>query len=128
MSAKRKTQSAEYFNLFTAQRLVAKKTLRFALCALRLKMDSQIAIDLSRNMIWMAILIAVPVLASGVAIGLVIGLLQALTQIQEQTIGIVLKILVMVIVLTLLLPWMTEKMLDYSTELYTLIPERLYPG
>ena len=102
----------------------------FELCTLHfeLNMDSQTAIDLSRNMIWMAILIAVPVLVSGVAIGLVVGLLQALTQIQEQTIGIVLKILVMVIVLALLLPWMTEKMLDYSTELYTLIPERLYPG
>ncbi|MDR1385218.1 MAG: flagellar biosynthetic protein FliQ [Planctomycetaceae bacterium] len=89
-------------------------------------MDTQVAIDMSRDMIWTALLISMPVLTAGVAIGLVVGLLQALTQIQEQTIGTVLKILVMIIVLALLLPWMTEKMIDFSTELYTSIPDNLF--
>ena len=42
-------------------------------------MDTQTAIDMSRDMIWTALLISMPVLTAGVAIGLVVGLLQALT-------------------------------------------------
>ena len=79
-------------------------------------------------MIWLAILISAPVLVAGVAIGLVIGLLQALTQIQEQTIGTVLKILGMVVVIAWLLSWMTLKLLDFSYDLYTNIPNNLFPG
>jgi len=91
-------------------------------------MDPQFAVDLSRETIWLAILISAPVLVSGVAIGLVIGLLQALTQIQEQTIAIVLKILGMVTVITWLISWMTLKLLDFGYDLYTNIPNNLFPG
>ncbi|MDR1483705.1 MAG: flagellar biosynthesis protein FliQ [Planctomycetaceae bacterium] len=88
-------------------------------------MDADIAVDLCRNAVWIALLIASPVLIAGTAVGLLIGLFQALTQIQEQTIAIVLKIMVMVLVLAFLMPWMTIKMMDYCSELFQEIPQRM---
>ena len=88
-------------------------------------MDAAIAVDLAREAIWTAILISAPILLVGVAVGLTIGLLQALTQIQEQTIAIVMKIIVMVFVAAYMFPWMTIRMMEYSTYLITNIPMRM---
>jgi flagellar biosynthetic protein FliQ len=88
-------------------------------------MDAQTAVDLCRDSIWVALLIAAPVLLAGTVIGLLIGLFQALTQIQEQTIAIVLKILVMILVIAFLMPWMADKMIDYSAALFQTVPEVL---
>ncbi|MDR3108363.1 MAG: flagellar biosynthetic protein FliQ [Planctomycetaceae bacterium] len=88
-------------------------------------MDAQIAVDLCREALRVGIIIAAPVLIAGVIIGVTIGLLQALTQIQEQTIGIVMKILVMILVLAYTLPWMTLLMMEYTTDLFTYVPERM---
>jgi len=91
-------------------------------------MDPQLAIDLIRSGIWLALMTALPVLLSGVVIGLGLGLFQALTQIQEQTIAIVLKIVVMVLIGALLLPWITLHFTEYATELYQNIPEYITPS
>lgn len=88
-------------------------------------MDPQIAVDIFRDGLWVALIIASPVLLAGVTIGLMIGLFQALTSIQEQTVAIVMKIIVMVLVISLLMPWMTIKMLDFSVELLAEIPQRM---
>ncbi|MDR1958637.1 MAG: flagellar biosynthetic protein FliQ [Planctomycetaceae bacterium] len=90
-------------------------------------MNQEIAVDLTREAIWLALILSAPILVSGVAVGLVTGLFQALTQIQEQTIGIVLKLIVMVLVTSFLLSWITIKMIEYSHELYTTIPDGLNP-
>ena len=85
-------------------------------------MDAQYAIDLCRDAIWMALIIASPVLIAGTAIGLLVGLFQTLTQIQEQTIAIVLKIMVMILVVAFLMPWMTEIMVEHGTKIFHDIP------
>ena len=61
-------------------------------------MDSQDAIDLTREAIMVTLLISSPVLFCGMIVGLCIGLLQAVTQVQEQTVAFVPKIVVMVLV------------------------------
>ena len=57
-----------------------------------------------------------------IAVGLLIGLLQALTQIQDQTIASVPKIVTMVVALGFALPWLVERMMEYSRDLITEIP------
>lgn len=88
-------------------------------------MDAQVAVDVFRESVFTALMIAAPVLIAGTVVGLLIGLFQALTQIQEQTIATVVKILVMVAAIAYLIPWMTIKMIDFSIELFRTIPERL---
>jgi len=88
-------------------------------------MDSQVAIDLTRQAIWTSLMIGAPVLVAGLVVGLIIGLLQALTQVQEQTVSFVPKIIAMVLILSLTLPWVITRMVDFSTELIAGIPGRL---
>ena len=90
-------------------------------------MDAQFAVDLTRDMIWMALMIAAPVLLAGVVIGLLVGLIQTLTQIQEQTIAIVLKIMVMILVVAYTMPWMTDIMIERGTKIFHDIP-RIVPS
>jgi len=87
-------------------------------------MEPQDAINLGRDAIWTALLVGSPVLLTGMAVGLMIGLFQALTQIQEQTVAFVPKIVAMILTLSIALPWLITRMLQYSGDLITSIPER----
>ena len=79
-------------------------------------MSPQDTIDLSREAITMAATIGGPILAAGLLIGLLIGVLQAMTQIQDQTVSAVPKIVGMALVALLVLPWMSDRMVDYTRE------------
>lgn len=88
-------------------------------------MDSQTAVDLGRQALWMSLLIGAPVLVVGLLVGLIVGLLQALTQVQEQTVAFVPKLAAMIITLGLTLPWLIQQMVQYSQELIGGIAGRL---
>ena len=88
-------------------------------------MDPQQAVDLGRQALMMSMVVGAPLLVAGVVVGLVIGLLQALTQIQEQTVAFVPKLVVMLLVLALCMPWLMQKMIDYTHDLITNIPHTL---
>lgn len=75
-----------------------------------------------------AMIVGAPVLLVGVVVGLLIGLLQALTQIQDQTVSFVPKIVTMAFVLVICLPWLIERMMTYSADLITNIPQTLFGG
>ena len=80
------------------------------------------AIDLGRQAIVIALLIGSPVLLVGTAVGLAIGLIQALTQIQDQTVSFVPKIIAMFLALAVCLPWLIQRMVEYSENLIRNIP------
>ncbi len=88
-------------------------------------MDAQSAVDLGREALSTALLIGAPVLLVGVVVGLLIGLVQALTQIQDQTISFVPKIVTMVLTLVICLPWLIQRMVEYSQDLINNIPQSL---
>jgi flagellar biosynthetic protein FliQ len=88
-------------------------------------MHPQDAIDLGREAIVIATLVAAPVLLAGMLVGLVIGLIQALTQIQEQTVAFVPKLIAMIVALGLSMPWILTRLVEYSRELISNIPGSL---
>jgi flagellar biosynthetic protein FliQ len=88
-------------------------------------MDAHDAIDLGREAILVTLLISSPVLVAGMVVGLGVGLLQALTQIQEQTVAFVPKIVAMVLTVSLILPWLIDRVVEYSRELIVNIPGSL---
>jgi flagellar biosynthesis protein FliQ len=88
-------------------------------------MNPQDAIDLGREALVIATLIAAPVLLAGMLVGLLIGLLQALTQIQEQTVAFVPKLIAMVLAVGLSMPWVMTRLIEYSRELIQNIPNSL---
>jgi flagellar biosynthesis protein FliQ len=83
------------------------------------------AIDLVRDAILMSLIVAAPLLLVGMVVGLGIGLIQALTQIQDQTVSTVPKLVAMTIAIIICLPWLTDRMMEYSRNLYREIPPHM---
>ena len=83
------------------------------------------AIDLVRDAILMSLIVAAPLLLIGMVVGLGIGLIQALTQIQDQTVSTVPKLVAMTLAIIICLPWLTDRMLEYSRNLYREIPPNM---
>jgi flagellar biosynthetic protein FliQ len=91
-------------------------------------MEPQQAIDLGREAMSIALLVSAPVLLVGIGVGLLIGLLQALTQIQDQTLSFVPKILAMLTAFAIGLPWLIQRMVEYSGTLISNIPRVVLGG
>jgi flagellar biosynthetic protein FliQ len=79
----------------------------------------QRVIDLCGSAIWETLLLAAPLLIIGLVVGLVISIGQAVTQIQEMTLSFVPKILLMIGSLLIFLPWMTQRLMDFTINLMT---------
>ena len=71
----------------------------------------------------MAMLLALPGLLTGMFMGLAVSIFQATTQINEMTLSFIPKILGVVIVIILTMPWMLNSMIDFTTHIFSLIPE-----
>ncbi len=76
------------------------------------------AVDIARQALMQALIIAVPILGAGLVVGLIISLFQAVTQIQEQTLTFVPKIVVMILVAIVLLGWIAVRMTEFATEMF----------
>ena len=66
--------------------------------------------------------VAGPALITGLVVGLLVGFFQSITQIQEFTLTFVPKMLAVFTCLLFLMPWMTEKLVTFTTNLITEIP------
>jgi flagellar biosynthetic protein FliQ len=78
------------------------------------------AIDLLRDAMFVTLVIIGPILVIGMVVGLVISLVQAVTQIQEQTLAFVPKIFAMAIAIVFVMPWMFQRLLEYTRHLFTM--------
>jgi flagellar biosynthetic protein FliQ len=85
-------------------------------------MSHTLVVDLARNAIMLALLIAGPMLVVALLVGLTVSVLQAVTQIQEQTLAFVPKLIGVAVVFLLALPWMIQLMVKYTTELFRSLP------
>jgi len=85
-------------------------------------MSPELALELVRHAITLALAIAGPLLLTGLLVGIVVGLLQALTQIQEHTLTFIPKALAVAVVLLLLFPWMLRQMLEYLVDILRSLP------
>ena len=76
------------------------------------------ATELIRHSLIMALLVSAPMLIIGLVVGVIVSLFQALTQIQEQTLAFVPKIVAMIAAAIILMPWMGQKLVDYSVAMF----------
>lgn len=75
------------------------------------------AIALFQQAIFLALTLAGPMLLFGLIAGLLVSIFQAVTQVHEMTLTFIPKILAVVLSLFLFLPWMVNRILDFSTSL-----------
>ena len=88
-------------------------------------MESYQAAELVQQAIWQLLLLASPVLVTGLVVGILIGIIQSFTQIQDHTLGFVPKLIAILIVICVCLPWLFEKMADYSSQAFKDIPQNI---
>jgi len=91
-------------------------------------MDAADAVTLTQQAMLTALILSAPLLIVGVLVVLMIGLAQALTQVQDQTVSFVPKIVAMVAALVFCLPWLVQKMVEYSEVLIANIPKTISGG
>jgi flagellar biosynthesis protein FliQ len=72
------------------------------------------AIDVTKEMIRLTIVLSLPILGTALVVGLVVSVFQAVTQINEMTLTFVPKVVVVGLVTLLLTPWMINLLVEYS--------------
>lgn len=85
-------------------------------------MTSATALQMVAEMLWMAVLVAAPLLGLTMAVGLLVSIIQVITQIQEVSLSMVPKLLTVVVVLVAFGPWMLRKLVQYSAGVIGDIP------
>ena len=85
-------------------------------------MGPETVLDIGREALWLAVLLAGPMLGAALAVGLFTGVIQAATQIQEMTLSFIPKLLALVIVLFVIGPWMLRIIVTFTERLFMDIP------
>jgi flagellar biosynthesis protein FliQ len=85
-------------------------------------MSHALVVDLARNAVMLALMLAGPLLVISLAVGVVISVVQAVTQIQEQTLSFVPKLFAVAATFLVALPWMLQLAIKYTTELFRSFP------
>ena len=85
-------------------------------------LDAAFVIDIGREALWVAVLIAGPLLGIALIVGLIIGIIQAATSINEMTLSFIPKIAALVAVLILFGSWQISVIVDFTRKLYERIP------
>lgn len=88
-------------------------------------MSSDMAIYLSKQLLWQAVLISSPLVLIALFCGLITSILQVVTQIQDSIISFVPKLVVVVLALLFCGSWMLHSLVDFTQNLIVNIPERL---
>jgi flagellar biosynthetic protein FliQ len=82
----------------------------------------EFVVGFSREAMELTLVICLPMMGVGLIVGVLISIFQAATQIQDATLSLVPKLIAMFIALILAFPWIMDKMMTYTTNLLTNLP------
>jgi len=82
-------------------------------------------IMIGREALWIAVMLAGPILGGILLMGVLIGIIQAATSIQEMTLSFVPKLVFIVVILVLIGSWQITVFTDYFERIFLLIPVML---
>lgn len=85
----------------------------------------EFVVGFAREAMELTLVICLPMMGVGLVVGVCISIFQAATQIQDATLALVPKLVAMFIALILAFPWIMDKMITYTTNLFTNIPTYL---
>ncbi len=88
-------------------------------------MTPEFVIGFAKQAIELTLLISLPMLGVGLVVGLVVSIIQAATQIQEMTLSFIPKIIAIFAALLISFPWMLDKMVTYTRDIFLNIPTYL---
>lgn len=85
-------------------------------------LGGDLALSLTSDMLWTAVLISAPLIAVTTLAGLLISVLQVVTQIQESSLSFVPKLIAAVAALLILGGWMMSTLVQFATRTIGNIP------
>ncbi len=85
-------------------------------------MTPEFVIGFGRQAIELCLVMALPMLGVGLSVGVAVSIIQAATQIQEMTLTFIPKVVSMFIALLLALPWLMERMVTFTRNVFLNIP------
>lgn len=71
-------------------------------------------IEIGRDLLYTALLLALPALAASLIVGLIISVLQTITSIQEQTLSFVPRLLAAGLILVVAMPWTMQVAIHFT--------------
>src|ERR1700752_1218739 len=80
-------------------------------------MTPAVAVHIFRGTLMETFWLSLPLLAIGFMVGIAVSLLQVLTSIQDTSFGAVPRLTAFLLGVLLMLPWMTSRLLAYTTAL-----------
>ncbi|MDX1777276.1 MAG: flagellar biosynthesis protein FliQ [Thermodesulfobacteriota bacterium] len=85
-------------------------------------MTADFIVGFGKEVVWVTLLVAGPMLLFGLIVGLIVSVFQAVTQVHEMTLTFIPKILAVMFALVLFFPWMMRIMLNFTEKLFVNIP------
>lgn len=85
-------------------------------------MTPESIMELGQHALYVAMLVAAPLLLTALAVGLLIGVIQAATQINEMTLSFIPKLIAMAVVALVAGPWMLRLLVQFTTQLIQSLP------
>ena len=80
-------------------------------------MTPEVVVQLARETLLTALLLATPILAVATVVSLLINIAQVMTSIQEHTVATVPRIAMVAITTFIMLPWMLRKLMSFTVQL-----------
>ena len=80
-------------------------------------------IQIGRDVLYTALLLAMPALAVSLIVGLVVSLIQVITSIQEQTLSFVPRIIAVAMVLVFSMAWSAQVAIQFTVRLFNGLAE-----
>lgn len=91
-------------------------------------MSPEFVVGFARQAIELTLMISLPLLGVGLGVGLFVSIIQAATQIQEATLSFIPKIVSMFLALLFTFPWIMDKLLTYTSDIFLNIPTYIRMG
>ena len=85
-------------------------------------MTPEFIVGFGKEVVWITLMVAGPMLFFGLVVGLIVSVFQAVTQVHEMTLTFIPKILAVMFALVLFFPWMMNIMLSFTEKLFVNIP------
>ncbi|RDI97740.1 flagellar biosynthetic protein FliQ [Dyella solisilvae] len=85
-------------------------------------MTPESVIEFGQHALYVAMMVAAPLLLTALLVGLVIGVVQAATQINEMTLSFIPKVIAMATVGLIAGPWMLRTLVQFTRQLIESLP------
>ena len=91
-------------------------------------MTPEFVVGFARQAIELTLMVSLPLLGVGLGVGLFVSIIQAATQIQEATLAFVPKIISMFLALLFAFPWIMDKLITYTRDIFLNLPNYIRLG